>query len=231
MIFKTYKQIKNKLKTLKQTPEERRHSLVGPAHLWKMKQDFQINFLKNQNLKTTDVLMDIGCGTLRGGIPLIKYLNNGNYYGIEVRENVLNEGKKELEKYNLASKNPTLISFNKFNNIKTDRKFHVMFAFSVLIHLEDIIAEECIEFVSNNLLEDGTFYANINTEKHQDGNWQGFPVVFRSINFYKDLARKHNLKTEEMGTLRDLGHYSGQELADSQIMLKFKKHNKKKLYS
>lgn len=78
------------------TSAERRHHLVGSPKLWKMKQDFQINFLKSQGLKEKDQLLDIGCGTLRGGIPIIKYLDSGNYCGIEVRDQIITEAKKEL---------------------------------------------------------------------------------------------------------------------------------------
>ena len=72
----------------------KRHFLVGPTSLWKMKQDFQIKFLKENGLLPIHKFIDIGCGTLRGGIPLIQYLNIANYYGIDVRELALDEGKK-----------------------------------------------------------------------------------------------------------------------------------------
>ena len=46
-MIKQLKKIKRKVVTFFQTPQEKRHALVGPAKLWKMKQDFQINFLKS----------------------------------------------------------------------------------------------------------------------------------------------------------------------------------------
>ena len=93
----------------------KRHLLVGPASLWKMKQDFQIKFLKENGLLPIHKFIDIGCGTLRGGIPLINYLNTANYYGIDVREEALNEGKKGLEEEGLITRNPNLILFPRFN--------------------------------------------------------------------------------------------------------------------
>ena len=72
---KMKKQVFNKLFLSK---KEQRHYLVGAAHLWEMKQKFQIEFLKENGLKPQDRFVDIGCGTLRGGIPLIKYLETGN---------------------------------------------------------------------------------------------------------------------------------------------------------
>ena len=114
-MIQVLKNIKRKAIRFFQTPQQRRHALVGPAHLWKMKQDFQISFLKSQGLKPNHKLMDIGCGTLRGGIPLISYLEKSNYCGLEVRDAVLEEGKKELKEQNLENKDPQLICFKEFN--------------------------------------------------------------------------------------------------------------------
>ena len=49
-------------------------------------------------------LLDIGCGTLRGGIPLIAYLLNGHYFGIEMRADILDEGRTELAEAGLVGK-------------------------------------------------------------------------------------------------------------------------------
>src|SRR5207237_3852901 len=78
------------------TEEERRSAMVGPASLWQMKRDFQINFLRSMGLEPENYLLDIGCGVLRGGIPIIQYLAEGHYYGIEVRSDALEEGTRSL---------------------------------------------------------------------------------------------------------------------------------------
>ncbi len=211
------------IKRIFQTAEEKRHSLVGAAHLWKMKRDFQVNFLKEKGLLPSHKLLDIGCGTLRGGIPLIKYLDSGNYYGIEVRDSVLNEGKRELEEANLASKNPHLVVFTDFDTLELNAKFDFVFGFSVLIHMEDEIVKKCFSYVGKNLTDTGVFYANVNLNSRSEGNWQGFPVVYKTEAFYKDLASANNLVVSNLGELKDLGHISGQDMADKQIMLEFKK--------
>jgi hypothetical protein len=64
---------------------EGRHGRVGAPHLWRMQRAFQIDFLQRMGLDRQHHLLDLGCGTLRGGLPLIAYLSAGNYTGIDVR--------------------------------------------------------------------------------------------------------------------------------------------------
>ena len=123
----------------------------------------------------------------------------------------------------MENKEPHLLKFEDFSSLKIAAKFDIIFAFSVLIHLEDEIAEKCFHFVSNHLTESGCFLANVNLSSHKDGNWQGFPVVFRSLEFYKSIANRSNLSVRKVSNLRELGHVSNQGLADEQIMLEFKK--------
>lgn len=205
------------------TKKEKRHELVGPPKLWKMKQEFQINFLKSKGLSKEHNLLDIGCGTLRGGIPLIDYLDNGNYTGIDIRSEAIKEAFKELKEEGLENKNPIVKQFDSFQELKLENQYIYMFAFSVLIHMEDSICKSCIQFASENLKEDGVFFANVNYGERKDGNWQGYPIAFRSFKFYQELATVFQLKVEEIGTLLELGHDSGSELGDSQVMLKFYK--------
>lgn len=218
-----YKKFRKTIGAFLKSPQQRRHSLVGAGKLWKMKQHFQIQFLRSQGLNKTDLLLDLGCGTLRGGIPIISFLNPKNYYGLEVREHVLEEGKKELIDSKLSFKEPTLISFTDFNDVNINVLFDVIFAFSVLIHLNDDIANSCFKFVSSHLKADGVFFANVNIGSHPDGNWQGFPVVFRSFEFYQALAVKYGLHITQLGTIKSLGHNSGNLASDNQIMLKITK--------
>jgi cyclopropane fatty-acyl-phospholipid synthase-like methyltransferase len=94
---------------LMQSATARRHALVGPADLWESKRRFQKNFLLRAGLKPHHRLLDFGCGTLRGGIPIIDYLDAGNYIGLDVRTETLKEACVELEESGLDVKYPTIM--------------------------------------------------------------------------------------------------------------------------
>src|SRR5262245_53296883 len=208
---------------LMQTKQERRHALVGPAHLWEMKRDFQIRFLKDMRLNPGQYLFDIGCGTLRGGIPLIDYLQDGHYFGVEVRAAVLEEGRKELREAGLEGKNPTLLLSPDISQLTVDRKFDYLWAFSVLIHMNDTILHDTVAFVSRHLSKDGAFYGNVKVGERNEGHWQGFPVVQRPFDFYREACATNGLAVADLGSLKELGHVANVEAQDSQRMLRITK--------
>jgi len=203
------------------TSAKKRHTLVGSAYLWKLKRDFQIQFLKDAGLMPQDYLMDLGCGTLRGGIPIIAFLDEGHYYGVEIRDFVLKEAEGELSDNALEHKQPKLIHTERLGKMDLGVFFNVIWCFSVLIHMEDSVLEDCLDMVARHLGKDGAFYANVNIGNNCEGAWQGFPVMWRSLSFYQETASKFYLDVTELGSLRSLGHFSGVKEQDEQRMLRF----------
>jgi SAM-dependent methyltransferase len=218
--FKAVKSLKRKIKSITQIRLERRHSMVGYPKLWKLKRDFQIQFLLQTGLQPYHQFLEIGFGTLRGGIPIIQYLNEGHYTGTEIRMQVLKEAKKELHEAELLHKKPELIIEPDIKNIKFTKKFNYIWAFSVLTHMENDILNDCFSFVYNNLSEHGVFYANVSTACKPQGEWHGFPVMHHSLNFYKEYCLKAGLVCASIGTLKELGHLTSFPLQDNQVMLK-----------
>jgi cyclopropane fatty-acyl-phospholipid synthase-like methyltransferase len=211
------------IRSIPLTKKERRHQLVGPHYLWKMKRDFQISFLKSTGLLPHHYLLDLGCGTLRGGIPIISYLEAGHYYGIEVRPETLQEARKELHEAGLEDKNPDLILSSDFSSLTINQQFETIWAFSLLMHLSDQILDSMLSFSSKHLSPNGHLYANVNIANREEGSWQGFPVVSRSFDFYRQICARNKLSLTDLGQLKDLGHNSGHWRADTQHMLRISK--------
>ena len=184
----------------------KRHGLVGPQDLWKAKRQFQIDFLLRMGLKRDDRLLDFGCGTLRGGIPLIGYLHAGRYLGVDVGSAVLAEARLELEESGLLDKEAELVHCDRLDRLQLGRRFSVAWAFQVLIHVPDDSLDDTIAAIARHLEPEGVFYATVNLGDQPEGSWKGFPVVHRSASFYQETFRRQGLKVVDLGSLPDFGH-------------------------
>jgi cyclopropane fatty-acyl-phospholipid synthase-like methyltransferase len=199
----------------------RRHAFVGPPRLWEMKRRFQFEFLTAHGLRPESRLLDIGCGTLRGGIPLIDHLQTGHYTGVEARAEVLVQARRELADAGLEHKRPRLIHAEDPARVQLEAPVDVAWAFSVLFHMRDEIVDACLGLVARSLTEGGVFYANVSLSdrREEQGEWQGFPVISRPREFYADLAARHGLSVGDVGRLDTLGHGSGP--GERSMMLRF----------
>ena len=212
--------LKNQLALLFVSREARRHARVGSPRLWKMEREFQFDFLKRMGLERTQVLLDLGCGTLRGGLPLIEFLERGHYIGVDVRADVLDEARAELREAGLEHKSPVLLHATELGTLELSRPVDWIWAFSVLIHMQDAVLEQAFELVGRHLAQDGCFYANVRTEGGTEGErWQEFPVLTRSLGFYREMGAHRGLVLRDLGSLSGLGHASGDPAQDRQRML------------
>jgi SAM-dependent methyltransferase len=198
--------------------QARRHGLVGRPELWQLKRDFQIAFLRAQGLEPGHVLVDVGCGTLRGGIPIIEYLDAGAYVGIDVRAEAIEEARRELRESGLEHKQPELIAAASLAAVDLGRSADRVWAFSVLMHLDDERLAECFDFAARHLAADGVFYANAITADLPRARWREFPVLSRPVDVYRAEAERAGLSLRDLGALADLGHVTGLAHHDEQRM-------------
>ena len=57
----------------------------------------QFEMLKSAGLEPQHRYLDIGCGCVRGGRLIEKYLDKGNYWGIDISQFLIEEGKKHVQ--------------------------------------------------------------------------------------------------------------------------------------
>lgn len=69
---------------------DKHRSYVGGK--WEEVGELQRNFLVAEGLEPHHRLLDVGCGSLRGGVQFVDYLDTGNYYGIDINANVIEAG-------------------------------------------------------------------------------------------------------------------------------------------
>lgn len=200
----------------------RRHGLVGRPELWQLKRDFQIAFLHAHGLEPAHVLVDVGCGTLRGGIPIIEYLDAGRYVGIDVRAEAIEEAWQELRESGLEDKRPELMAAPSLASVDLGRTADRIWAFSVLMHLDDERLAECFDFARRHLAADGVFYANAITADLPTARWREFPVLSRPVELYRELGASAGLSVRDLGPLSELGHMTGLAHHDEQRMLEMR---------
>ncbi|MDX6289544.1 MAG: hypothetical protein QOH42_1343 [Blastocatellia bacterium] len=143
------------------TPEEiaagAHRDLVGG--LWDEIGVLQFDFLRQQGLLPQHKLVDIGCGALRCGIPIIRYLDEGNYYGLDINASLIEAGQHEIEHAGLKSKQPHLLVNDKFEMEHFGISFDFAIAQSVFTHLHMNLIVRCLVEVRKILKSGGKFYA------------------------------------------------------------------------
>lgn len=129
----------------------------------------QIEFLKRKGLKEEDVFLDIGCGNLRGGRYMIDYLNSSNYHGIDISEEAIHQGKKNIKKWGFTDKQPQLLVNDDLRFLEfTPSKFDWIFANSVLTHLSEQYIRECFANIGRILSKDGVATLSYHHAKNQE---------------------------------------------------------------
>lgn len=178
---------------------------MGFRGQWDEHRRFQIEYLKSLKLQPSDKFLEVGCGPLTAGIPLIDYLDPSCYHGVDVRSSVLDMSWAEVGKAGLSAKNPRLICSSDFASAElAGIKFDWIYSFSVLYHLSDEILDAYFAMVAGRLAENGQCIANVNTTIPSD-KWLQFPFLKRSIETYEVAAAKHGLATTALGTLKENG--------------------------
>lgn len=197
--------------------------LVGPADLWDLKRNFQIQFLQKQGLEVHHCLLDFGCGNLRGGLPLITYLQARKYFGFDIRLEVLELGKTYIETEGLAWKEP-IIMHNPDGIVHIPEQiFDMVWAFSVLFHIHDEQLQKVLLSIKSHMQEKSVFYFNLNIGQPQNGQWKEFPFVTREWNFYLDQFGQAGFLLTDLGSLSEHDHIHPRLSSEQQQMQRMAK--------
>jgi SAM-dependent methyltransferase len=186
--------------------EERRlEQMMGFYNQYSSHRQFQMGFLQGQGLAPQHHLLEIGCGPLTLGIPVIKYLDVGCYTGIDVRPLVVDEAHNLISRQKLGAKNPRIVHTTTFGREELGNDtFDFIVAFSVLYHLDDPLVAQLMQQVVRRLSQRGVCYANVNTWQ-QPSRWLEFPFLQRPLSFYSEMAQQAGLQTEFLGLGKDFG--------------------------
>ena len=131
----------------------------------------QFDFLKNKGLKPQHKLIDIGCGSLRGGVHFINYLKEFNYFGTDINNDLIKLGIEKELNTNLRKKiNDDNFKVSKnFDFDFSTNYFDYAIALSVFTHLRKSNIIMCLENLKKKI-DKGIFFSTffIVDEKNKD---------------------------------------------------------------
>lgn len=159
------------------------YKLVGSKHNWENR-DFQLKLLKRFGLKENHEFLDFGCGVLRGGIDIINYLDDEKYHGYDISRKRLDVGKSIYEKSGINKK---IYLSDQMPNYK---KFDVIWAFQVFIHIADDIFDENLKLLLAHLA--GNAYISTYSAKRRGKSWMEYPHVLHDKSFYEAKFKPYN---------------------------------------
>jgi len=101
----------------------------------------------------------VGCGSLRGGVHFIRYLDPGNYHGLDIQPEFLQGARLKLKKVGLADRDATLLLDDAFRFDRFGHQFDYALAQSVFTHLPWNTIMRCLSNIESALVSGGHFYA------------------------------------------------------------------------
>lgn len=155
---------------------------VGPPSYYDLAGVAQFNLITTLGLREYHTLLDIGCGSLRGGRLAIMYLRPGNYFGIEPESWVLEQGKKvHLGEELIKMKKPSFSNDSNFTLTVFNRKFDFLLAHSIFTHAAGHQIVRCLEEARKVMTSESIFAATID---EADYNYEGDEWVYPGIAEY-----------------------------------------------
>ena len=169
--------------------EEYKNHLGGGAKNWYKRGALQVVLMKFFGLKPESSLLDVGCGPLRAGVHLIRFLSAGRYSGVDSNPSFLEAARRTLEQEGLSeSAVLTLLDDFDFETLKS--KFDFALCFSVLNHCDHPHRRMFFERVQEVMSDDSRLIVT-------HGEWfkpEQFPTstvrLSRKIETEKDLGLK-----------------------------------------
>ncbi len=186
---------------------------LAAGGMWEEIGQIQYQFLISKGLQPHHKLLDLGCGTLRGGRHFIRYLNTENYYGIDISSKAIAYAKQLVEQEGLSQKRPHLeVSENKdlkFQEL-SGMTFDYILAQSVFTHLKPDHIKECLENIRHIMRATSLFYFTyFDSQKYRQASLESFCYPF---SFFESLAVQYGLQLQDCS--KEYNHPRGQLMVE-----------------
>jgi len=189
--------------------EQRAELMRGPVGAWRVDRDIQLRMLETLGLRPEHRLLEIGCGPLQTGAPLIRYLDAGNYTGVDVSADRLATAAQMVRHFGLEGRGQQLLLSDCFGLDRLEpHSFDRVWSFQVVIHFSVSLVRRYMQAVATLLEPDGIgwFSARVCTGPFKvRGSWMEFPVTEAGSDFFETAAADAGLSCTSLGTLEEWG--------------------------
>jgi cyclopropane fatty-acyl-phospholipid synthase-like methyltransferase len=171
-------------------------SAVGPERVYDVRGALQFCTMIELGLRDTHTMLDIGCGSLRGGRLFIAYLRRGKYYGVEPNMELVRAGiENELGLDILKVKAPTFSDTSMFEFSKLGKEFDYLLAQSIFSHTTQDQVHLCIKEAERVMHDTSVFVANfkVGEEDYTGDSWHYPRTIRYTEKFFVDIALSNGL--------------------------------------
>jgi SAM-dependent methyltransferase len=169
---------------------------VGPPERYDLASAGQFSLLTALGLREGNTLLDIGCGSLRGGRLFITYLKPGKYFGIEPEQWLIDQGiETEMGHDLVALKKPSFSNDSNFTLSSFERKFDFMLAQSIFSHASQAQIRRCFSEAKKVLEPSGIFAATFfpGETNYEGTDWVYPGCCYYTLDYFTKLAADEGL--------------------------------------
>lgn len=167
---------------------------VGPGDKYDIIGALQFNVMVDQGLREYHTLLDIGCGSLRGGRLFIVYLLPNRYYGIEPHEHLVVDGIQcEIGSSIHEVKHPRFHFSKDFDLTHFGIAFDYILAQSIFTHAAPQMIGKCLNEAKRCLKKDGMFIATYfqGNYNYTGTTWAQAPDARYTPEWMKKTVQEH----------------------------------------
>lgn len=185
--------------------------LGGATEVFDLAGRHQFILLLENGLLPESKVLDIGCGSLRAGYWLIRFLDPGCYFGIEPSPKRLSAGIEYFITPEIKeTKQPAFAHNDDFEFSVFEQKFDFFLANSIWTHASGRQIERMLDSFVDNTNDNAAFLTSyfrvsVPDEEYQGDQWSTNVIRHKRI-WLRDLCRARSLSFHEITHQGPLGH-------------------------
>jgi len=171
---------------------------IAVGGLWEEIGKLQFDYLVANGLRPEHRLLDIGCGTMRGGRHFIRYLGAGNYTGFDLSAASIEAARRIVAAEGLTSKRPNLYVDGERLDLRLaqGQKFDFLLAQSVFTHLPEDDIAICCRALHTVMEKHSKFFFTFDDPVDFEGQRKPLHVFYHPFDVFERLAAECDLTVE-----------------------------------